>query len=612
MSTQRVLGLLFFFVGMQAAVMQFAHAQTTSLLYEKLVTPPGMGINNIQIGAGEELDLQTGHLTLTATDILVPGNNSIPVELRRTMDNGIVGIKQEVAPLGSWTLDLPRISVTHAQNIGWATKDPSRPYKNCSISQVTYLGPADGTKVPEDKIYPFTYWSPPTLYLPGGGSGVLLYDNAGVLAPIGQQGQVYWRTTNQSVASCLARVANPMSGQANNAGYEATEGYLVTTANGLRYWFDWVATDLSKPVYSTYVPTGSGYPSGTVLTATMNVQNVSLYPTRVEDQFGNYAIYRYSNAATGTVKLDSIVASDGRAIDLSYDSRGFLIGATSGGRSWIYSYDDTSLYRRLTTVQNPDGGKWSYRGKGTSSSPMMDPYYGSCINQTWATEQTTDAIDNMNYNHPSRLVVEAPSGLQTTYLFLVQLFGKSGVPKSCYVSGWISSPFRGMIQEPLLPVWYAATTLVSKTVSGPGIPEATWRYGYISRHGFLPLTDGYTRTRVLSPDGSLDTYIYGNTFNKNEGLLQSMVRSKNGIELSRIDYSYELGAANADYPKRMGTYPSPVDGGYVSTFLRPMVKQVRTEPGVSYTWQVPQDCSGQSCLDGLGRPTRIIRFNSVN
>ncbi|MEE7545650.1 hypothetical protein HF319_00115 [Xanthomonas sp. Kuri4-1] len=595
---------------LQTGGIQQARAQTTNLLYEKLIAPSSMEINSISIGAGEQLDLPTGHLTLTATDIAVPGNSAILVELRRTMDNGIVGTRESVAPLGGWVLDLPRISVSHAKNIGWATRDTSRPYKNCSIAQVGYLGSADGTKVPENKFYPFTYWSPPTLHIPGGG-GALLYDNAGMPAPTGGQGQIFWRTTDHAVASCLTNVANPTTGLGNNAGYDATEGYLVTTASGLKYRFDWVATDYSREVSTRYAPTG--YPAGTTLLALMNVQEASLYVTRIEDRFGNYVIYKYSNAATATVKLDSVTASDGRTINLTYDSGGYLTGASSGGRTWRYTYSGTPLYRDLTAVQLPDGSQWTYSGRGIRPSLMTDPYYGSCINQTtWSGEQTTDTIDSGDYSHTNSMVVGAPSGLKTTYVFLTHLFGKSAVPKNCYASGWISSPFFGMVQEPVLPVWFAATSLASKTVSGPGMTNATWRYGYISRHGFLPMTDGYTRTRVLNPDGSLDTYLYGNTFDQNEGLLRSMSKSKDGVELSRTDYTYELGGSNSAYPKRIGTYNAVIDSGYVSTFLRPMVKQVRTESGIPYIWMIPQDCSGQTCLETFGRPTRITTSSLGN
>lgn len=584
---------------------EVGHSQTYNLLYEKLIAPPPTNINSVTIGAGEQLDNQTGHLTLSAIDVSIPGNNEIPVELRRSKDTGVVGYGSIAAPLGDWILDLPRISLTHAKNIGWANIDPSRPYKGCSISQRDYIYPAGGNKSPENKFATFTYWIPPTLYLPSGG-GVLLY-NTGELPVPTNMDRVYWRTIDQAIVTCLSSIANPVAGLSNNAGYEGSEGYQVTSAKGLRYRFDWLATDNSREVFTTYVPTG--YPAGTVLTATMSVQNISLYPTRVEDRFGNWVTYQYSNAATEKVKLLSIVSSDGRAINLSYDPDGFLNRITSGDRSWIYSYESngSKIQKVLVEVRNPDNSKWSYAGGAIfSSSPTMDPYYGSCVNQNnWMKEQVQDSIDNTSYSYV-QYVVNAPSGAQTIYRFGQGIFGKSGVPKNCYVSGWISSPFFGMIQEPQLPVWYAATRLLYKSISGPGVTEATWRYGYISRHGFLPMTDGYTRTRILNPDGSLDSYIYGNTYNSNEGLLLTSTRSKDGVELSRTDFTYELGGSNANYPKRAGVYPFPLDAGYTASYLRPLIRKITREPGTIYSWQVAQDCNGGSCLDMLGRPLKII------
>lgn len=580
-------------------------SQTSNLIYEKLVVPPTSNINGVAVGEGEQIDNQTGRLTLNTIDVAIPGNNEIPVELRRSKDTGVVGYGSIAAPLGDWILDLPRVSLTHAKNIGWANIDQSRPYKNCSVSQQNYIYPSAGNKPPENKFVTFTYWVPPTLYLPDGG-GVLLY-NTGELPVAASMDKVYWRTIDQAIATCLPSLANSIGGLPNNAGYEGNEGYQITTAKGFRYRFDWLATDNSREVFTTYAPTG--YPAGTVLTATMSVQNVSLYPTRVEDKFGNWITYQYSNAPTEKVKLLSIVASDGRSISLTYDTDGFLNSVNSGGRSWVYSYEGNGSKTRkvLVEVRNPDNSKWTYAGGAIfSSSPTMDPYYGSCINQNnWMKEQTQDSIDNNNYNYV-QYVVNSPSGAQTTYRFSQGIFGKSGVPKNCYVSGWISSPFFGMIQEPQLPVWYAATRLVYKSVSGPGLTESIWKYGYISRHGFLPMTDGYTRTRILNPDGSLDSYTYGNTYNSNEGLLLNTIRSKDGIELSRTDFTYELGASNPNYPKRVGIYPSTLDAGYTASFLRPLINKTVKEPGITYVWRVAQDCNGASCLDVFARPLKTV------
>ncbi|REN20805.1 hypothetical protein DSI41_03190, partial [Mycobacterium tuberculosis] len=49
-----------------------------------------------------------------------------------------------------------------------------------------------------------------------------------------------------------------------------------------------------------------------------------LYATRVEDRFGNWVSYRYSNAANAPVRLEAITASDGRQISFSYNARGHV------------------------------------------------------------------------------------------------------------------------------------------------------------------------------------------------------------------------------------------------------------------------------------------------
>ena len=79
------------------------------------------------------------------------------------------------------------------------------------------------------------------------------------------------------------------------------EGFLATTRDGTRYWFDHMAqfheTLLSSPT--------SGGSTATPLSRRRN----ALYVTRVEDRFGNSVSYSYSNTATSPVRLTSISAS---------------------------------------------------------------------------------------------------------------------------------------------------------------------------------------------------------------------------------------------------------------------------------------------------------------
>ena len=175
-----------------------------------------------------------------------------------------------------------------------------------------------------------------------GGGGELLWTGAGTPRPTASGGPWRWTTKGRWHFGCVASLRSGHAG----------EGFLGIAPDGTRYRFDWLsherAPGITRPVL----------PNGEVL---LTRREVRLYPTRVEDRFGNWVEYDWQ-----AERLTAIRASDGRRITLSYvqfsagsqswDS-GYRISTVSdGSRTWRYFYNATGS--SLTRVVQPDGSAW--------------------------------------------------------------------------------------------------------------------------------------------------------------------------------------------------------------------------------------------------------------
>lgn len=557
------------------------------------VDPPP---DSIPVADGESLSLERGVLELKVTDIALKGNNDLPVELSRRFDTNVLTQRQQRGPLGNWELALPQITVVHPKIHGWRTSDPARPYKNCSVASGALAPPSRAAAGDESKFEPLSYWTPPTVRGVND-EGMLIYRDVAGDEPRGGA-KHYWRTSGLAFASCLDTLVNA------GTAYPTNEGYLLRTPEGFSYYFNWIATKSSVRSYTTYVPVGA--PSGTIYSAYMDLVTIAIYPTRIEDRNGNWVSFSYSNSSDQPVKLNGITSSDGRSIQLSYDDRGYLVAATTNSRTWRYEFDNSPTYRSLISVTNPDGSAWKYSGNPLTRLMPFDPYRGSCITtDVWSAPRDSDTID-IEPSNTTSYNVQTPTGASIEYKFAPTILGRSGVPKSCYVTSWISTPFFGFVQEPAIAVFERQISLVRKTMTGPGISPLVWKYGYLGRIGWLPFKDGFTRTRIVNPDGSLEVYQYGNTYKHNEGLLLRHEKSDN-FTSSITTYSYELGQTNSQFPKRIGMSPMLVDDGYASTHLRPLIRRATVIRGSTFQWDVPANCNGATCLDSYGRPTQVVK-----
>ncbi|MBT2143982.1 MULTISPECIES: hypothetical protein [unclassified Rhodanobacter] len=312
--------------------------------------------------------------------------------------------------------------------------------------------------------------------------------------------------------------------------------------------------------------------------------------TRIEDRFGNFLTYSYDGA-----NLTAITASDGRALDLSYELGTSRISAATlqsplGSRTWSYQYG-TDVYHVLNKVTLPDGSAWSYDLAGLRSGEIIVGG-GDC-----------ESLGLLSTNVPSGSIVH-PSGLTGTFQVKPVVRGRSYVPRQCVKTTDDSS-------YAYTPRVYATFAIIQKTFGGAGLPSQTWSYNY-SPDNASWLQDcaggcvSTVWTDVLDPQGRAVRNTFSNRFDETEGQLQrtEYYSGAVGTTLLRSEAS-QYAASNA------GLWPS-VYGYNLQSRMNlavverqaPLNQRVITQDGDSYTWQAES-------FNAYAQVTQTKRFNSI-
>lgn len=583
-----------------------AHAQTGTaidLRYESLQKAPDRHRATPGEQFGDRHNPETGSLSFEIVDVSIPGNNALPVEFRRsyTATSRVGTGAGPATPLGDWNIELPRIDASYHRRAGWVTSDASRPHANCSVSSVEKMLP------PPDEFEPsffnsHAFWSPPRVSLPGEVSRLLAYNTRNMPQP-STGGPYYWVTSEADHLSCIPALKNAGGATAEEQLFGRGEGYLLRTRDGRKIWFDWIGVNAYETLSTediSYFPTGSPVS----MPRYMQRVNFSLYATRVEDRFGNWVTYSYSNKSNQAVRLDSIQSSDGRKITFAYNSNQ-LASVSANGRNWSYRF----LGGHLSEVVLPDGGKWRYAGSMTwVMPPLAGPYVGSCdAPEAWVGRKNTDWLTSDASS--GSYTVETPSGAKGQFFMDSALLGRSGVHKACYTVGYaLAGVAFKPLNEPAIRLGGYAKALVRKHVSGPGLANAIWRYSYQSEIGWLPMTGGVTTFKQKNPDGSVVTRRFGNTHRKDEGLLLSTsIVATNGQLLSETTHTYLAPL------KLIGAHPGESREAYSEIALRPAINIRTRQQATQFLWKVDSTCGSNGasiCLDALARPLQATRTSA--
>ena len=547
---------------------------------------------------GDEVELSSGALSFSATDISVPGNNGLPVALTRTLS--IIDRDQRLydMPMGDWDLDIPRLEGVFAPS--WqdnrCTGSGLPPTVNVGTSSYSYID----------------YWQGNHARMPGGGE-LLKADQPTVPKPT-TGGPYPWVTAGMTYFSCLPNLVNGGPG----------EGFLAITTDGTKYWFNHMARfaepGLASPL--TYTPEAAG----------ISRARNALYVTRIEDRHGNWVTYNYSNAYHQPVKPTSIQSSDGRSITLTY-SGSRVATASNGTRTWTYSYTNNTLSQVLL----PDSSKWTINFQALS---------GAIIDYS--------SDDGPNFcGKPGHVLggggvgtIVHPSGAVGEFEVMPQRFGRTNTPRFCI--NWTvnqngsTEPGREIA---VVPNQWFSMSLGRKKIYGPGMPTSEWIYRYSSGWSWIDnestkcdtedcmvpvcVSDacaGGTTVVVTGPAGEYKRYKFGNSYHYNEGKLLSVETGSgpanqlvyaNGqlAEVSagtgtptflRSDTTgYALATGGQFYPAyRVGTSLQARGANFTGEYPRPQVSKVTSLDGATFSAIV-------TGFDEYQRPISVVRSSSL-
>ncbi len=523
---------------------------------------------------GDRVNLSNGALSFSTTDVSLPGNSALPVAITRTfaVSNSRGYIND--APLGDWDLDLPRLSGVFAPT--WISGAYGTPGKRCSVTTAGAAQPPVVSAGTTD-FHATDYWQGNHLSLPGGGGGEMLLVKAGVGRP-STGGPYYWVTSGFTYFACLSTIQNGTG-----------EGFLAITAGGTKYWFDWMAQYV-EPRLKGAKPTDGQ------IARRKNV----LYATRVEDRFGHWVTYTFTNASNAPARLTKIDASDGRRITLAYNAQGHVGTVSDGSRTWAYEY--TYPAGTLTGVVLPDASRWTIDFAGLSSAIIRyeggqpgDPFR-SCLDPGGViTPGATGTITH-------------PSGASGAFSVAPTRHGRTNVPEAC---ANVTTPYNDPNDDvSYYPVAWDAFSLTNKRITGPGLSPVEWTYSYLSGRGFGPPCSadscaGTAKTTVTGPNSDYARYTFGNSYHYNEGKLLKVERGTGPDSiLSTETTAYQLNGSGQPYPATIGTSPQPRGDAYTSEYLLPSKRRTIAQGGASFDSLV-------NTYDGYANPASVTRSSSL-
>ena len=281
---------------------------------------------------GAKIDLDTGEVTVTHTDVSIPGNSALPVEFRRiaTSDPNRPNFfgnptSAKSVGLGNFHLDAPFILLPSIKSTGTA---------GC-VSESTLVDYRDEMYVT------------PKVNLPG--NPQLLLKTQG--------------TTNSAVfGSNQPSYTTPSSSKITQTKVNRNCTWTLTTTDGTKYEFGLVrvlATKAGKKKHAVLI-------------------------TKISDVNGNYVDFTYE---TSDNRLKRIKANDGREIYMSFRADGTVdcvFANTGPGQKakefiwWIYHFGtrtDGSGLKYLKTVTQPGTSrKWEFNEIAGITSHFNNAY----------------------------------------------------------------------------------------------------------------------------------------------------------------------------------------------------------------------------------------------
>ena len=563
-----LLSLTFSAVALSSMIVPFAHAQSHAQSHVQatvsstdtttnIIQPPELNadhnynyqqIKNVEPEVetlttalfGDQIDLASGGLRFSQTDVSLPGNFALDVAFTRTL-SGPESWFRETQELGNWSIDLPHVRSNY---VAWPDGTPHGNFTSYVDGKTAYWpdGRACSPKLnsnpdferneftengPATKYYQQAgdYWGGDKVYIPGKGSTTLLNREAD---------PTYKRYNNkQWDVVCWQDPHKPDQ-----------EGFKITTLDGTRYYFsEQVIRRNGQKLNLIKLANDSDCQPGQDCNIVIDVPGDSerlkidqyvifLLITKIEDKFGNTVAYDYDNG-----KLSRIEASDDRVITLAYENNR-VSQVNANGRQWRYDYDDHGSLRRLTL---PNGQHWAFDNGGDLYGTWREWFPP----HLYVGEACIDATPLPRHF----ITMRHPYGMQGTFNVDAHCFGQVAVPRIQQANPggnterqthWLKTENRTIVLD-------------DKTLTFPDGRQYVWDYQYSTTPGLFEdetatsthqlLFQGTARadiktTTVVHPNHDKEVHYFDRTYGLTENNLLASETYAGDTLLQRQHYDY--------------------------------------------------------------------------
>jgi len=309
----------------------------------------------------------------------------------------------------------------------------------------------------------------------------------------------------------------------------------------------------------------------------------------------------YTYDAASPWKLLTILANDGRRIDLTY-SGNRIASASAHGKTWQYRYGTPEPL--LAEVELPDTTKYTYAlGSvlGAFTTPNQPQTTAMC-DHAGGVPGTTVYVGSMTH----------PSGVTGEFSFRSTQHGRSYVPRNC--PGYTPSGTSLPVNYAYFPRYFDVIALVKKKLSGPGISPAEWTYAYgpanASWVSDCTSSCPSTKTVTVTDSDGINVLTFGNRYGVNEGkLLGTETRTLQNVVMKTDSTTYNLATSGQAYPAIVAEDPD-FRSDATSTRQTPETMRQTVQQGRTFTWQVATGCPYGYCFDSYARPTKVVKSSS--
>ncbi|QHJ14007.1 tRNA(Glu)-specific nuclease WapA (plasmid) [Paraglaciecola mesophila] len=516
---------------------------------------------------GDSIDISSGAISFSITDVSLPGNSELEVAFRRRANEAQVSHnpresgRRVYQPLADWTLDIPSVSTFRFR---------SGDEQMGVISDAGCFNTGDILVDESEHIAPHsTYVSQlalsggVTINLPGGRSEQI------VLTSLSASGE-RWASINDSEFLGASKYYSTL--HCRGAYSE------VTTKDGIKYFITkkvlLPATDIES--YSR--------------SSTFSFQNFNRYKeihlaTRAQDIHGNTVDWTYDSMG----RLTKISSNDGRTIDVNYlGTSRHVSTVVANGRTWRYNYttvtysdtggvfysdeDRSGETTVLASVTQPDGKRWEYDISNLTNSRVFNRVSMSA------------RVIAVTHPYGAQAEFELESKLQDVSAIDVDDYNRISVRRN-------------------------NLSLIRKTITGPQLPTSVWTYDYeepvIDSKGEGDFGVDLKRVTKTSPDGGFTEYFTFPPKNGNpvgEVQVEKVFSTQNGSLLRQTEYEFVISQPFGEIGS--DTYTA-------GSFDHYLVEKTIKQNSDTYTSEFEYETDPSEENYSYGQPIVIKRFSNL-